>query len=291
MKTRLHPSRFFVTIRLPEIITWIIGLLFFVFLILSLDLASQTQGQSLKDTVWLRTGEVIPCIILEERIYTNEIYVKQFNSSGRLITEKYPFESVSYFKKVSTKADTKDLSEYSNVVKSPKFYISFGGGWPANVGISLNFIAKNDMGGSISYRFYSLKSKKKPPDYFGGIFSIGTPGDEITMLSASFMKIFPIRTKPRVRFGVEGGVSLITYSEAYFRRTSSNFIFGPNYTLTYEKTKTAGLAMRARLEFPLSQVVGLEIALAGNINPIRSFFGLELYLTLGRVRDRIKSGK
>lgn len=282
MKTHTNKNDHYSTVGLPEMITWIIGLLFFAGMLLSLNLIGQEEEKYTKDTLWLKTGEVIPCLVVGSTNLSRTVVVKKIDQEGKLVFDQYSLKQVARMKKGQSDSNEKSETHLPDVPKSPKIYIAFGGGFPGTAGVSLNFLAKNDMGGSISYKFRSIRSNNEPSDY-RGIMSMGTPGDEVIVLSACFVKAFPSKTTRLVRFAVEGGPAWINYSEAHFSPSSSWF---GNYRVNYTTKNTAGLTLRAKLELPLSQVVGFELALAGNINPVRSFAGLEIYLTLGRVRDR-----
>ena len=98
---------------------------------------------------------------------------------------------------------------------------------------------------------------------------------------------FPSRTSKRVRFGLEAGPSLVKYERVDSYYLSYGWIFGSYYKAKTTEFTTGGLALRAKIEFPVSLGFGLEIALTGNINPYKPHFGIEFYLTVGKVRDRI----
>ncbi len=282
MKTQSNQKDLYSTIRLPEIIVWIISILIFTSIIYGFNLNAQEDEHYRQDTVWLRSGKIIPCLIVGSTDLSNTIFVKHLDQEGKLVSDQYPFEQIARMKKVQSDLNKKSETYLPDVPKSVKIYLGVGGGFPGTAGISANFLLKNDMGGSLSYKFRSVRSHNEPSDYDGWW---GTPGDEIYVFSACFVKAFPSKTTRLVRFAVEGGPAWINYSEAHFSESSGWF---SNYNVSYTSKNTAGLTLRAKLELPLSQAVGFELALMGNINPVRSFAGFELYLTLGRVRDRKK---
>jgi hypothetical protein len=159
-------------------------------------------------------------------------------------------------------------------------------------GIAGSFILANNWGGSISMKTAMFRARNLPLDYRPGgffLFGDGIPDDGMTMISLCVMREFPSRSK-MVRFGLEGGPSLVGYDEVYFtpNEYSGPTLFGPpsNYSSDYVTKKTAGLALRAKIEFPLTRYAGCEFAVNSNLNMLRPFIGAEIHLTLGVVRGR-----
>ncbi len=152
-------------------------------------------------------------------------------------------------------------------------------------------ICSNHWGGSISYDNYSKKAQELPDDYQAGD-PIGNenPVDELNSLSIRLLREFPISVK-FIRFGVECGPSLILYNRAHFIYEIHGGAYGGNYGIHYSFQYSAGLSLRAKAEFPLTRFLGLEIAAISNINKYQSYVGVDLNLTLGYVRDRIKPKK
>ena len=66
------------------------------------------------------------------------------------------------------------------------------------------------------------------------------------------------------------------------------FLILPTIDWTYEEktTKTLGLNFRAKTEFPLLFVAGMELNLIANINSAFSLFGIELAMAIGKVRNK-----
>lgn len=157
-----------------------------------------------------------------------------------------------------------------NIPVRPKIYIGMGGGFPSTGGVSANFLLKNNMGGSLQFRHFQTK------DY-----------DRLNTYSLCFTKVFTLENTKLIRFGVECGPSWVTYLEAH----DVHFVWGFEGADYYTTSNTFGLTARVKVEFPLSQGAGLEIAIPININKYKSVVGIEIYLTLGRVRDRIKPKK
>jgi hypothetical protein len=174
-------------------------------------------------------------------------------------------------------------------------YLNIGGGAGitkgSTLGIGWNMIYSNHWGGSISYGNYNKKAKELPDDYQAG-YPIGNenPVDELYSLSIRILREFPLSAK-LIRFGVECGPSLILYIRAHFLYDIHGGGNYSNYGITYSYQYSAGLSLRAKAEFPLTRFLGLELAAISNINKYQSYVGVDLNLTLGYVRDRIKPKK
>ena len=57
-------------IKIPEIIIWLLALLVFTSLLFGSGLNAQTLDEFKQDTIWMRSGQIIPCKISRE--YTTE---------------------------------------------------------------------------------------------------------------------------------------------------------------------------------------------------------------------------
>ena len=174
-----------------------------------------------------------------------------------------------------------------------KTYFSMGGGVADNgqlIGFAGTHILPKGIGASISYKGDNYNCRDLPSDYYQGLEFVA-PYDYLHILSLNFVKEFSTSTK-LFRYGFEGGPSLVTKGTAVFTHKPYNGLedlFESNYTYAYSKKMTVGLSLRAKMEFPLSRFAGLEAAVFSNINAYRSIIGAEMYLTIGAVRNRIKT--
>ena len=98
MKTQTNKNDLYSTVRLPEIITWVIGLIVFTSLLLSLDLMGQTLDEYKQDTIWLRSGEVIPCKIVSLGENAKTISITYRDDDGKLILDQIPKTGIQRFK-------------------------------------------------------------------------------------------------------------------------------------------------------------------------------------------------
>jgi hypothetical protein len=158
------------------------------------------------------------------------------------------------------------------------FLFGFGG----------NLIFSNNWGVSLSYCGNIMKAEEQPPDYSAGLsqlFEWHDLGiDRFNAVSARLVKEFPIAINV-IRFGVEGGVSYISYKRAHFIPIPHPAWLGSNYDVTYSINPGIGLSLRAKVEFPVTKYAGFELALISNMNGYYSFMGTEIHLTFGKVRD------
>jgi hypothetical protein len=175
-------------------------------------------------------------------------------------------------------------------VKLSCLYSDLGAGISEGVllGIGGNFILSNNWGGSLSYSEHSMLANNLPSDYYSGFsfFSWGYKAtDYLYTYSARLMKEFPISTK-LVRFGIEGGPSIICYKMASFTPVLNPGLFSRNYDISHSANSSLGFSFRCKAEFPIVRFIGFEIGIISNINEYKSFVGAEIHLTLGLLREK-----
>lgn len=157
--------------------------------------------------------------------------------------------------------------------------------------IGANFILSNNWGGSISISGLQREAKELPSNYTPGNFlgvNGAKPFDKMKAYSFRIVREFPGKTK-KFRFGLEGGLSLVEHTTAYFTfKGVSNIIFArsSNYNTSYSTTNTLGASFKAKLEFPLGRWVGFELAAITDINSYQSYVGGEVNLIVGLVRGK-----
>jgi hypothetical protein len=273
MKTNKITKSLFLNVRVPEIIIWIIGLLCFALILGSLNGYGQTPPSYAYDTIWFKSGEAIPCQVLEDSDYAETVKVKVTNAEGQVLYIEYGFDDILRISKSTDQSKLKWESAFPKVPNRPKIYIGMGYGISNSINLSVNFLLKNYMGGSMGYRYYYMNDK-----------------DQLNIWSLCFVKSFQNKRSRRVRLGIEGGPAYVIYSDGR-KHTYTHGFWGTFETVSYTTYRTFGLSLKAKLELPVTQVLGFEIALSGNINPHRPVMSVDFCLTLGRVRDRIKPKK
>ncbi len=198
-----------------------------------------------------------------------------------------------------------------------KLYLNGGYGLSSGrlTGLGLNFIYLNNWGFSLSYNKFETPAKNLPSNYQNGNCSFGGCEGTTDVLNAyTFRMIREFNTNSKfVRFGVEGGLSFVSYKPAeiinnnstnnssgnyssgnssgssYFNGSSffgtSFSAYGNNNPKKSENT-SMGLSLRAKVAFPLTTFTGLELAAISNINRFQSYVGAELYLIIGLIRGK-----
>ena len=251
-----------------------------IILFLGITTHAQDPNNYLPDTVWLKSGVVIPCKIVSSDSTNNVITLKYYNENGIKVFEPITFDLIRTFVKDQEITQYKTIEEKKIILlpdslKSVKRYFGLGFGYPWSVGLSFTVVLKNDWGGSLSYKHTSFD--------VGGWFNV-THGDQFDEFSLCAVKEFPSKTMRRIRYGLEAGPSFVKYVKVEQNIRASGFL-GSYYKSETSKHTTIGLALKAKLEFPVARCFGLEIAAYANINMHRSHAGIEFYIYLGKVRD------
>jgi hypothetical protein len=175
---------------------------------------------------------------------------------------------------------------FPDSLKTHKLYLGTGFGYPWMFSADITYLSKRNIGFSINYKAYNLKSTNLPSDY-ESVWS-SEPNDLFTTVSALF--VFDIRTSSqKLRPGFEAGLSWVTYKEADYQKhvPSGLIVIGfQNYNTTYTTERFMGFQARVKLEVLFNHFLGCEFALAGNINQYRSFVGVEAKFLIGRVREK-----
>lgn len=172
--------------------------------------------------------------------------------------------------------------------KLSNIYISFGIPLLPNVGggVGISAILSNNWGTSISLNALDKKAKNTPSNYNKVNCSTGYcrgPTDNITTISFRLIREFPTLAS-KLRYGLEGGFSHIKYKETIFQPYNN---YQRNYSTSYVDKIVIGLSLRAKMKFPLTNVIGIEVAAMLNINQIRPFMAVEFRIQLGKVRERV----
>lgn len=249
-------------------------------------LHGQNTEQLLTDTIWTSSGEVIPCKIVSIDSADNSITIRYYNAKKQLTYEPMLLENVENYSIGETDKENQALQLLPDSLKKLKAYAGFGFGYPRTLGVSFTLILKNDWGGSLSCKHTSFNKTRRLREG-NGIWDYATvPGDQFNEISLFIVREFLLKTSYKVRFGVEAGPSLVGYMkvDSY---TKNSGLFGSYYTSTTTSYITGGVAFRAKIEATLSVGFGIEFAVYVNVNPKKPHGGIELYFSVGKVRDRI----
>lgn len=176
-------------------------------------------------------------------------------------------------------------------LQASPFFVGLGGSIPSGFVISAGAFGQHGWGGSLTYHSWAPDAKNLPSDFDGGSGFFGEGNDyvkdRINMISFRILKAFAPKAE-NFLFGIEAGLSYVqsTSAENFISIpvSSSWGIHGRNYD--YEKIyrTSFGLSLRGTIGLRLSRFLGLDLGVLSNINPIRSYFGMEISGTIGKFR-------
>jgi hypothetical protein len=179
---------------------------------------------------------------------------------------------------------------FPDSLKQHKVYFGTGFGYPWMFTANLTYLSRRNIGISVNYKGYILKSNNLPSDYVSNFWGMSSkPKDNFRAFSALF--VIDIRTaNQKVRPGFEAGISWVSYTEVNYLRQNplAGAFIGiyQNYRTFGTTENFLGFQARAKLEILFNHIVGCELSLTGNINEYRSFVGIEAIFLIGWVRER-----
>ena len=147
------------------------------------------------------------------------------------------------------------------------------------IGFNSNFFISLGMEGA------TREARNKPSDYDGGLSTLFTWGLENEESAGTFnvtLGVQSIEAKSMI-FSIEAGPSIGSCTVLKYTRTKDS-LFGPNYTITDRNYKVAGVAIKGRMRWAISEVFGVETGLSGVLNKRYSYFGLALGMSLGKLK-------
>jgi hypothetical protein len=177
------------------------------------------------------------------------------------------------------------------------FYVGFGGGngfgCKGLTGIHLTGFFSGHIGLSLNTHSLYIMARNQPADYEPGTFDRDF-GKTDRIFMASLMLNYSIPAESRFRIGLECGPSVVKYQETKFTpnpdfNDGSYWLFPPKKYLTLKagSVSSMGMSCRIKLEIPYCRYAGLELVTFASINGYHSFVGIELFLTFGRVNNRL----
>ena len=99
----------------------------------------------------------------------------------------------------------------------------------------------------------------------------------------NILRKFPISS--RTRFGAEVGMAYLKYETPIFNHSSG--FFGGYYIEKYDYQEALGSRLRASFDWLITPYWGLEFGLQGWLNPIRSYFTIDIKMTYGFLRKKV----
>ena len=109
MKAQSNKKDIYSTIILPEVVVWIISILIFTSVIFGFNLNAQTLDEFKQDTIWLKTGEVIPCKLSENVENAKIISYTYRNEDGGLVFDQILYKKIGRFQRGHTVEDTTSI--------------------------------------------------------------------------------------------------------------------------------------------------------------------------------------
>lgn len=98
MKTLIKKDDAQFMLRIPETIIWVIAVFVSIFLFFATDLFGQESDKYSQDTLWLKTGEIIPCKINSDNLTTKIMSFTARNEKGMIVHNQLPKENIQSFK-------------------------------------------------------------------------------------------------------------------------------------------------------------------------------------------------
>jgi hypothetical protein len=156
----------------------------------------------------------------------------------------------------------------------------------ANFDLSFTLSSANVMGGSINFRAGYVTMKDIPSDYYEGFMRKLAPASDFIDLSLNLTLKFSGSEK-HLRFGFETGPSFLWYDKV-------ELVLNPRYPdlfeYKYNKIRTVnntiGFHCAMKFEIPALDHLGCSFILFCNINNVQSLFGLDVCISLGKVRKK-----
>jgi hypothetical protein len=154
----------------------------------------------------------------------------------------------------------------------------------ANFDMSFTASSTKMLGGSLNFMAGFFKLKDVPPDYYNGLFRKTTPVNIFWDLSLNLTVKYSGSDKP-FRFGLEAGPSFIRFDMIELTE-NPNYpdLFEYKYNKIHTMHNTAGFYCALKAEVPALNFLGCSFILFGNINSVQSLFGLDVCVSLGKVR-------
>ncbi len=188
-------------------------------------------------------------------------------------------------------------SDKKSVKKNINYFTLYAGISLSNtgLGVSLESIFYKNKGVGITREMTAFVTPNYPKPYNGGWFGNNEPHSLVNFSTVSMIQKFST-IHQRIRFGTEIGVSLVELETPNFKYVESNSFSGgfslgspSGYRIAdYITQKTTGIRLRASIDWLLTRSLGLELGAKANINSLHSNWGMDVKLTTGFLRRRIK---
>lgn len=237
------------------------------------------QGNYNQDTLWLNSGEIIPCKLIDKTLRSTTISINFKDEDGNKTFSQYPEYQVKRIKSGNKVLLGPKYLYLSPPTKQMKIFAGFGFGYPAYVGVRNTVLFKNNLGFSVNFGGYF------PVD--NGPFEnpdIISSTDRYFVISSCFVAAFNT-AKPGSRFSLELGPAWVIYSKSIKYKCYTLFCFG-NPVVKKQYPDVIGLSARVNYGILLSDGFGIQISIGGNLNKYASVYSIGFNLIFGRIRDK-----
>ncbi len=139
---------------------------------------------------------------------------------------------------------------------------------------------------SLGYGGAVRTSKNKPNNYDGGWASLFTWGAENAEVSSTFHLTLGLQAlvTNKMIWSFEAGPSLGYCTSIKYTRKDNPGLGSNYYTDEMEYRTVPGVTLKAVMRFVLSDAVGLDFGLVGNINTRYSYGALKMGLNIGQLK-------
>jgi hypothetical protein len=162
-------------------------------------------------------------------------------------------------------------------------------GYPWSAGAHISILSWRGMGLGFGIKLSKIRSSEHAVDFKKATIDL-KPGDILITYSLFFIKEFPTERK-NIKAGLELGIAFVDYAAARFEDQNIGSFMeqfsslgSSNYYIGYAHRYTIGMSYKLRLNFPFRDYMGMEMALAGNLNMYKPYIGFELGWTINRRR-------
>lgn len=160
---------------------------------------------------------------------------------------------------------------------------SIGSGKTLILGAEFYKIFNYQYGFSLNANYDLYQAPNLPDDYESGFTLFGDKNVVNTAMEINARALYALPVGNNMRLNLQAGPSLFIGEKSTFTPTSSSGL-GSNYTVEEETKVTIGASLKAGLDIPISNRVGVGIHALGNVNSMHSYIAGGVSLQFGMVR-------
>lgn len=158
------------------------------------------------------------------------------------------------------------------------------------IDINLNYVYDEEYSIKLGYTGNIRSPKSRPYDYSSGFvgvifLSFLGPYDHFDSYQFCVGKIFKLNEEGTIRINFSVGLGYTTIKEPTNWTPNRDGIVAANYDWEYYQYNKFSYIINPKIEFPLTEYVGLTISPMAQINEDRAYYGLGAGLMIGLLRD------